>query len=297
MEKSLKGLLGKEVTSQPFYVAYKECWNLLHSHILRLQTSSNARTLEQLVDFVTGHRDPNGGTKNEILPTAALLTGINQPDHLKQFESLTHRLHAQQAARVCVLQSRDCATLKAAIESMVYNLMDVQSETRASEDVQDDEENKEGGEDVRERDCKRMRRSQCTIKQLASWYVNNFNAAGRQPPLVVIMPDFECFTVGVLQDFILILSAQCGRLPFVLILGVATAISTVHSTLPYHVSSKIRLRVFQTQAAPTGLNEVSIKDNRLCQLILLLQILFTLSATGSGFAFSQVRISLIRQGF
>lgn len=294
METSLKGLLGKEVTSQPFYVAYTECWNLLHSHILRLQTSSNARTLEQLVDFVTGNRDANGGNHSEILPTAALLTGINQPDHLKQFESLTQRLHAQQAARVCVLQSRDCATLKAAIESMVYNLMEVQSEILPSED---EDGNNEGGEDVRERDCKRMRRSQCTIKQLASWYVNNFSAASRQPPLVVILPDFECFTASVLQDFILILSAQCARLPFVLILGVATAISTVHSTLPYHVSSKIRLRVFQTQAAPTGLNEVRIKEDSLSQLILSLHHLFTLSATGSGVAVSQIRIPLVRQGF
>lgn len=239
-------------------MAYTECWNLLHSHIRRLQTSSNARTLEQLIDFVTGDRDTNGGgNPTDILPTAALLTGINQPDHLRQFETLTQRLHAQQMARVCVLQSRDCATLKAAIESMVYNLMEVQSVQRENENLHDEDDSGDGDRDLRERDRKRMRRSHCTIKQLNSWYINNFNAAGKQPPLVVILPDFECFTASVLQDFILILSAQCGSLPFVLILGVATAMSTVHSTLPYHVSSKIRLRVFQTQPAPTGLNEVS----------------------------------------
>lgn len=250
-------MLGKELTSQPFYAAYTECWNLLYSHIRRLQTSSNGRTIEQLIDFVTGDRYTNGGNPTDIVPTAALLTGINQPDHLRQFETLTQRLHDQQTARVCVLQSRDCATLKAAIESMVYNLMEVQSEAREIEDLHDEDDNEKGAGGLRERDRKRLRRSQCTIKQLSSWYINNFNAAGKQPPLVIILPDFECFTASVLQDFILILSAQCGSLPFVLILGVATAMSTVHSTLPYHVSSKIRLRVFQTQPAPTGLNEVS----------------------------------------
>lgn len=208
---------------------------------------SNARTLHQLVEYVT---EEGATTTSEILPTAALLTGINQPDHLKQFETLTQRLHALQAARVCVLQSRDCGTLKAAVESMVYNLMEAQS--TATTTATSDEE------DERDRDRKRLRRSQCTMKQLNSWYANNFGTAEEHRALVVILPDFECFNASVLQDFILILSAQCGRLPFVLVLGVATAMTAVHSTLPYHVSCKIKLRVFQTQPAPTGLNEVRI---------------------------------------
>ncbi|KAM8711147.1 hypothetical protein ACLKA7_000305 [Drosophila subpalustris] len=251
--EATSSLLGKEVTSQPFYAAYTECWSQLQSHIVQLQTESNARTLQQLVEFVTEVREGVGecsrfATTTEILPTAALLTGINQPDHLKQFETLTQRLHEVQAARVCVLQSRDCATLKAAVESMVYNLMEALSAGTADTQLDD--------EDERDRDRKRLRRSQCTLKQLNSWYANNFGAAGMKRALVVILPDFECFNASVLQDFILILSAQCGRLPFVLVLGVATAMTAVHSTLPYHVSSKIKLRVFQTQPAPTGLNEL-----------------------------------------
>ncbi|XP_064536502.1 origin recognition complex subunit 3 [Drosophila montana] len=238
-------LLGKEITTQPFYAAYTECWNQLHSHIVQLQMASNARTLEQLVEFVTGEGASSMGN-TEMLPTAALLTGINQPDHLKQFETLTQRLHAQQAARVCVLQSRDCATLKAAVESMVYSLMDDQLELVDPEDA----------EDERERDRKRLRRTQCTMKQLIAWYDNNFGDVDKRRALVIILPDFECFNASVLQDFILILSAQSGRLPFVLVLGVATAMTAVHGTLPYHVSSKIKLRVFQTQPAPTGLNEL-----------------------------------------
>ncbi|KAH8300001.1 hypothetical protein KR044_008458 [Drosophila immigrans] len=244
----VSSLLGKELTAQPLYAAYTECWNQLHSHIVQLQTESNARTLQQLEEFVRG----SGEGSRDILPTAALLTGINQPDHLKQFESLTQHLHAQQAARVCVLQSRDCATLKAAVESMVYNLMEALPLVDEPEDGEEDDR-----EHDRECDRKRLRRSHCTMKQLHLWYDNNFGGeGGKRRVLVVILPDFECFNASILQDFILILSAQCGRLPFVLVLGVATAMTAVHSTLPYHVSSKIKLRVFQTQPAPTGLNEL-----------------------------------------
>ncbi|XP_034103832.1 origin recognition complex subunit 3 [Drosophila albomicans] len=239
-------LLGKELTSQPLYAAYTECWHQMHNHIVELQSESNSRTLEELEEFVTGAGE--GSRQEDILPTAALLTGINQPDHLKQFESLTQHLNAKQAARVAVLQSRDCATLKAAVESMVYNLMEAQP---SADDANEDEETED------DRDRKRLRRSQCTMKQLHLWYDNNYRGEGvKHQVLLVILPDFECFSASVLQDFILILSAQCDRLPFVLVLGVATAMTAVHSTLPYHVSSKIKLRVFQTQPAPTGLNEL-----------------------------------------
>ncbi|XP_017077160.1 origin recognition complex subunit 3 [Drosophila eugracilis] len=238
-------LLGQEVVQQPFYVEYRNAWNQVNNHITDLQEQSYARTLDQLVDFVVGQGQ--GTSLNEVLPTAALLTGINQPDHLSQFMALTQRLHAQRAARVCVLQSRDCATLKAAVESLVFGLVEDDAEV---EEVEDD------GEDVAERDRKRLRRSQCTMKQLKSWYTNNFDSQSKRRQLVVILPDFECFNAIVLQDLILILSSYCGVLPFVLVLGVATAMTAVHGTLPYHVSSKIRLRVFQTQAAPMGLNEV-----------------------------------------
>lgn len=235
-------LLGEEVVKQSFYGEYSQAWSQVSAHIADLQQRTYARTLEQLVAFVVGQGERTA--KDEVLPTAALLTGINQPDHLSQFEALTQRLHAQRAARVCVLQSRDCATLKAAVETMVFGLVE-------DDDAALEPDAEEGEEDVAERDRKRLRRSQCTLKQLRSWYAER---SGCQ--LVVILPDFECFSASVLQDFILILSAHCGALPFVLVLGVATAMSAVHGTLPYHVSSKIRLQVFQTQAAPVGLNEV-----------------------------------------
>ncbi|XP_020815649.1 origin recognition complex subunit 3 [Drosophila serrata] len=244
-----KSLLGEEVGRQPFYEEYSQAWSQVSGHIADLQQSTYARTLEQLVAFVVGQGARTGTAKDEVLPTAALLTGINQPDHLSQFEAFTQRLHAQRAARVCVLQSRDCATLKAAVETMVFGL--IEDDLAVEPGVEEEEE-----EDVAERDRKRLRRSQCTLKQLRSWYANNMLPERSSCQLVVILPDFECFSASVLQDFILILSAHCCALPFVLVLGVATAMSAVHGTLPYHVSSKIRLQVFQTQAAPVGLNEM-----------------------------------------
>lgn len=259
--------MGKEVTEQPFYKVYREMWQKIHNHMDELQKESSARTLEDLVDYVV--KQSKASTQDtlgmeEILPAAALLTGINQPDHLDQFDNLGQRINEQISASICILQSRDCANIKSAVETMVYNFVEAPHE------------------DAEDRDHKRLRKTQCTMKQLKHWYRNNYpclnsnlndkeesetdassivsestNSTGERHMLVVILPDFECFSAAILQDLILILSANCCDLPFCMILGVATSISAVHNALPYHVTSKIKLRVFQTQAAPVSLNEVS----------------------------------------
>ncbi|XP_013114410.2 origin recognition complex subunit 3 [Stomoxys calcitrans] len=267
-------ILGKEITDQPFYAVYAETWSKIQRHIETLQKESSAKTLQDLVDYVVKQSkfEESYLGLDEIVPAAALLTGINQPDHLEQFDNLSQRISERISASICVLQSRDCSSLKAAVETLVYNFI---------ESPQEDDE---------DRDNKRLRKSHCTMKQLKSWYRNNWPMLRRNKVskkdqneedssseseesqstvsstanggdesrhmLIVILPDFECFNSAILQDLILILSSNCTDLPFVLILGIATSIASVHNALPYHVTSKIKLKVFQTQSAPVGLNEI-----------------------------------------
>ncbi|XP_055854624.1 origin recognition complex subunit 3 [Episyrphus balteatus] len=228
-------LLGKEITDQPFYKTYSQTWSNFLTDIETLQRESYSKTLKDLVDHIGKAYNSDSSSVKNILPAAALLTGINQPDHHEQFETLSQRIREELSASVCVIQSRDCSSVKAAVETMVYGFVE--------EPFEEDEE---------DRDHKRLRRSQCTMQVLAEWH----KSSQPESTLVVILPDFECFNGKILQDFILILSSYCSKVPIVLILGVATAVSALHSTLPYHVTSKIRLKIFQTQAAPVGLNEI-----------------------------------------
>lgn len=57
------------------------------------------------------------------LPTAAFLTGINQPDHYELFKTFSNEIVRRVASHVVIIQSRDCPTMKSAIESMVEGLM------------------------------------------------------------------------------------------------------------------------------------------------------------------------------
>ncbi|XP_067627663.1 origin recognition complex subunit 3 [Eurosta solidaginis] len=276
----------KQVTGEPFYATYADTWHKLETHIDKLQSQSYAKTLEDVVSYVKNECSSDGGMDTydmeEIVPAAALLTGVNQPDHLEQFATLTQRLLQTMCASVCMLQSRDCATLKSAIETMVYNFIESSEQRSIQTESMDDTEHEH-------RERKRMRRSQCNMRQLLNWYRNKYgkrqghvesevddiddsdsekddvmaNANQTEKSkleeshaLIVILPDFECFNTIVLQDFILMLSAYYTHLPFVLIFGVATAVSAVHNALPYHVTSKVKLCVFKTQTAPVCLNEI-----------------------------------------
>ncbi|XP_014099933.2 origin recognition complex subunit 3 [Bactrocera oleae] len=270
--------LRKQLTGQHFYTTYAETWQKLESHIEQLQSESYAKTLEDVVTYVRNECSTDGCLDTidmeEIVPAAALLTGVNQPDHLEQFATLTQRILQKMSASVCMLQSRDCATLKSAVETMVYNFI-VTTDRSAPTELLD--------EDTEQREKKRLRRTQCNMRQLLHWYRRKYikpqqqtgsevddaavgdseecdstikRISKRPHALVVILPDFECFNTTILQDFILMLSAYYTHLPFVLVFGVATAVSAVHNALPYHVTSKVKLCVFKTQTAPVCLNEI-----------------------------------------
>lgn len=214
--------MGEETTKEPFYRKYSETWEQFKSDIETLQKESNTQILEDLVKYV-GNVDKLAN----ILPVAALLTGINQPDHEDQFATLSHRIKESINSSVAIIKARDAAHLKNAIESLVFEVIQNQ-----------DDDNRES---------KRLRKTKLNMDMLEAWF-----ASQNSKTLVVILPDFESFNPLVLQDFILILSSYSQRIPIALILGVATAVSALHSALPYHVTSKINLRIFQTQSAPLG---------------------------------------------
>uniref|UniRef100_A0A1B0AGG4 Origin recognition complex subunit 3 n=1 Tax=Glossina pallidipes TaxID=7398 RepID=A0A1B0AGG4_GLOPL len=257
MSGKTSNFYSKELAKQSFYRVYSDTWQKLQSNILKLQVASNGRIIEDLLNYVI--KETQGMRRkytNEILPTAALLTGINQSDHLQQFNTLSKRLKEKISVDVCVLQSIDCSSTKTAVEAMVYNFL---------ESEENKQENSNG---------KRLRRSQCTVKQLKKWYHANWSSSNdleksnegdvkkndiktiENHTLLVVLPDFECFPPAVLQDLISILSSHCVELSIFLVLGIATSVNAIHGTLPYHVTNKMKLRVFETQTAPIILNEI-----------------------------------------
>lgn len=148
-----------------------------------------AQTMEYLRSFVTSNNKSKRSDLDDKMPSIALLTGINQPDHYAFFKTFADELRRDDISLVCIIQARDCPNMKSAIEMMVSGLMD--SENKDVEKLRTTAE-------------KHLRRSQYTISVLKAWYASQYDA-DKQPTLTVIIPDFENFHRDILQQFILLL--------------------------------------------------------------------------------------------
>lgn len=84
--------------------------------------------LSNLISFVKNcHQNPA-----EEIPAAALLTGVNMPDHAAQFEALAREIKRRVTPHVICLHSEDCQNLKQLIENMVDGFVNARED---SEDV------------------------------------------------------------------------------------------------------------------------------------------------------------------
>lgn len=82
-------------------------------------------TLRDLVNFVQSTYDQ---IQSEI-PTAALLTGINMPDHDAQFSALTREIREFVTPHCVVQNAQDCSSIKLFIENMINGFLNDEDAT------------------------------------------------------------------------------------------------------------------------------------------------------------------------
>lgn len=103
----------------------------------KIQKNGFSHTIKYLKNFLENIYDSQNdkGAINDPknMPTAAVLTGINQPDHYTFFKTFSDLIEREIESHVCIIQSRDCPSIKSAIETMVLGLM--QDDHRCNEEV------------------------------------------------------------------------------------------------------------------------------------------------------------------
>ena len=215
---------------------FKKVWEEIEAKIEVIQSESYERTLSSLIKYINDANinDPN-------LQTAVLMTGVNQIDHFKQFDLLSQKISNNCFSIVTILKSRDCSNIKYTIESLVAGLIYGK--------VVDDED-----------DCEnlhvKLKKKQLTLSVLEAWYNNKFASAKDKPKLVIMLADFEQFPPHVMQDLVSILCSYTSRLPLMLMAGIATAFKTLHSVLPFHITNKISVNIFQAESSSCMLNRI-----------------------------------------
>ncbi|XP_050314452.1 origin recognition complex subunit 3 [Anthonomus grandis grandis] len=233
--KKSKGMLPSPLFENLWYQQFKELWSGLSEDLEELLSNMFTTMTTDLVQYIKDcHKNP----VNEI-PTAALLTGINMPDHEAQFKNLEKQLKRDVTPHVAFLTSQDCANIKFLIEKLIYQYVN-----NGHLDDTDEEDERV-----------HVKRSYLSFPLLQEWYEDLYPSEQKNV-LVVIIPDFESFNVKVLQTFISIVSLYLEKLKFVFVFGIATSVSTLHTSFPYHVTSKTNIKVFRCEPSTVYLNQM-----------------------------------------
>lgn len=89
-----------------------------------IQTNNNDDHLVELCSFVTenvclSNETDKNSSNMTLLRVAALITGINKPDHHQYFLLLSNTMNRKKVARTIFLPARDCPNVRTAIETLV----------------------------------------------------------------------------------------------------------------------------------------------------------------------------------
>ncbi|CAH0727822.1 unnamed protein product, partial [Brenthis ino] len=254
-KKKTKPTLLETMYNDRWYKTFKHNWTVIETQLQDLHEQTYSALINDIVHYVkTFNEGEEFDSLEGIIPSATLLTGVNQPDHINQFLALINKIREEITPHVAMVNSQDAQTIKHVVESSVWQLIHGQDllDNSANESIDDNIEQK------------KLKKNQCTMKTLYNWYQAKY--MNRSPKktkhavpkntLVIIIPDFESFNCNILQDFVMIISSYAKSLPIVLIFGVATSVSALHKSFPYHVSSKLLIKVFHSHPSHVYMNQV-----------------------------------------
>uniref|UniRef100_A0A2H1V6Z1 Origin recognition complex subunit 3 n=1 Tax=Spodoptera frugiperda TaxID=7108 RepID=A0A2H1V6Z1_SPOFR len=250
-KKSNQILFEKIFRNELWYDTYKQNWYSIENELQELHHKTHSLLLNDIVNYIKNQGISESSTLEGIIPSATLLTGVNQPDHVSQFTSLIDLIRNEVTPHVALVNSQDAPSVKHLVENAVWQLIH-------GDQVMDYDD-----EEGVVTQTKKLRKSQCTMKALKNWYNTKcmLSPIKKKSPqtrrtLVIIIPDFESFNCNVLQDFVMIVSSYVSTMPIVFVFGVATSVSALHKSFPYHVSSKLLIKVFHSHASPVYMNQV-----------------------------------------
>ncbi|XP_043925020.1 origin recognition complex subunit 3 [Protopterus annectens] len=242
------------------FETYQTLWQQMKSEAEKIQEDLNRKVFDSLLEFIRKSHSNLLEKMDEWrhrmrateIPAAALVLGVNVPDHAMTFQILSEQLRESITPYVVSLEAKECQGVKHILQKVFGQLLGHSIRLEADDET-----------DVQPHPAElRQKKMLCSLASLADWYTSvkrktvsvmpgkkrSSPTAGhlQTPPVVIIFKDLESFHAKVLQDFIVICSQYVNQLPFTLIFGIATSSMTIHKTLPHSVSSLLCIELFQS---------------------------------------------------
>ena len=225
--------------AQVRWETYTRLWAEQEARTRAILDSFNQKTLDDVSAFVARAAPAHVGGK---IPTALVLTGPNIASHAPLFAQIAARVCAADAAGpVVVLASKDAANLKGALKKVIKDA------TEADDGFDDDEPADD--EAIAGRRGSRLLNYDLRILQ-------NWCALNPHKKVVVAVQDTEAFDAAILADLVQLFRSYLDRIPFVLLMGVATSLEIFHEKLPKATIRMMQGEKFDVERAEECLAQV-----------------------------------------
>ncbi|KAH8148178.1 uncharacterized protein LAJ45_07630 [Morchella importuna] len=207
----------KEETVKLRYETYCRLWGEQQERTNAILQSFNNKTLEDVSGFV---KSPTAESCDGKIPTALILTGPNIASHTPLFEQLASRIRDEEKiGPVVILTSKDATNLKSILKKLIRDA------TQQDEGIDDEEEEIVG-------------RKGSKLLNYDLQILQNWCKLHEGQKVVIAIQDTEAFDGTILSDLVSLFSAYMDRIPFTLLMGIATSVEIFHEKLP---KSTIRL--------------------------------------------------------
>lgn len=190
------------------------------------------------------------------IPTALVLTGPNIASHGPLFAQFRTRIRdVDRTGPVVILTSRDAPTLKGTLKKLIK---DATEQDRSVDQEEDDDDELILG------------RKGAKLLNYDLQILQNWCALHPEQKVVIAIQDTEAFDSGILSDLISLFGSYLDRIPFVLLLGIATSLEIFHERLPKARIRMMRGEKFDVERAEECLaqvfNDVVLGDNSVLRL-------------------------------
>ncbi|KAF8544307.1 origin recognition complex subunit 3 N-terminus-domain-containing protein [Trichophaea hybrida] len=202
----------KEETAKLRWDTYHRLWADQERRTKFILDSFNQKTLNDVSGFVASAQPEKYDGK---IPTALVLTGPNIASHAPLFVQFKSRIRdLDRVGPVVVLTSKDALNLKGVLKKLIKDA------TEQEEGMSNEDEELILGR-------KGAKLLSYDLQILQNW-------CGLHPgqKVVVAIQDTEAFDSTILADLISLFNAYLDRIPFVLLLGIATSLDIFHEKLP-----------------------------------------------------------------
>lgn len=235
---------GKNVKSDLFFendqtLLYEKIIEGVEKSLLQVHKVIQTNLFNELLIFVQKDHSI------DRISTALLMLGVNVSDHTIFFKQLSNHLKSI-TPMIAVINSKLCTSIKSMIQSIIMQLIHTQSDTPVESSKASDVESDEDVE-------VNLKKTHYDFLNFQDYY----NEIGCKDKLIIVLQDYESFPCSILNEFLLILHEYLVTLPFILILGVSTSPSIIHSTLNYDVISTMKIHTFYNQPSIESLNLIT----------------------------------------